>query len=127
MQYMLDLIERAPVNLPCDYFHVLLRDSSLRRRRIGSCGFKGKPDAAGAVEIGWSLLSENRHKGYGTELVAALVSYAFSAPSVTAVIAEAMPQLTPSIRVLVKNGFVLVGEGSDPGSIRFRCPRLPVN
>ena len=119
MQYMLDLIESDPENLPCGYFYVVLRGSSTARRLIGGCGFKGKPDAAGMVEIGYSLLPDQQNRGYGTELVAGLVSHAFAASAVSVVIAETLPPLIASIRILEKNGFARTGAGSEPGSIRY--------
>jgi hypothetical protein len=39
------------------------------------------------------------------------------------VIAETLPELTPSIRVLEKSGFVSGGEGSEEGLIRFELSR----
>jgi RimJ/RimL family protein N-acetyltransferase len=48
---------------------------------------------------------------------------AFGLPEVTRVIAETLPDLTPSIGVLKKCGFRLVGEGSEPGVIRFELTR----
>ena len=38
-------------------------------------------------------------------------------------IAETLPELTPSIGVLRKGGFALIGEGSEPGVIRFELTR----
>ncbi len=119
MQYMLDLIVRDEANAPWGYFYVLLRSVAGERMLTGGCGFKGKPDPCGFVEIGYSLMADRQRQGYGTELVAALVSYAFRCPSVTAVVAETMPELVASIRVLEKNGFVRAGVGSEPDSIRY--------
>jgi len=90
---------------------------------IGTCGYKGKPSADGTVEIGYSVLPEHQRKGYASEAVQALLAHAFSCREVTRVIAETYPELTPSIRVLEKNGFVLIGNGSEPGVIRFELPR----
>ncbi len=38
-------------------------------------------------------------------------------------IAETLPELTPSIRVLEKSGFVNIGAGSEKGVIRFEFSR----
>ena len=86
---------------------------------IGICGYKGKPSLDGTVEIGYSVLAEYQRKGYASEAARALVDRAFAHPEVTRVIAETFPELLPSIRVLEKNGFVLIGAGSEPGVIRF--------
>ncbi len=90
---------------------------------IGTCGYKGKPSADGTVEIGYSVLPEHQRKGYASEAVQALLHRAFSHREVTRVIAETYPELVPSIRVLEKNGFVLIGNGSEPGVIRFELTR----
>ena len=90
---------------------------------IGTCGYKGKPSPDGTVEIGYSVLPEYQQKGYATEAARALVDRAFLHPDVTRVIAETFPELTASIRVLEKNGFVLTGNGSEPGVIRFELTR----
>jgi len=76
------------------------------------------------VEIGYSIVEAFQGKGLGTEAVRALVDHAFRNPAVTRVIAETFPDLTPSIRVLEKNGFVRIEEGgSEPGVIRFELRR----
>ncbi len=90
---------------------------------IGTCGCKGKPSSDGTVEIGYSVLPEYQRKGYATEAARALVDRAFEHSDVTRVIAETFPELAASIRVLEKNGFVLTGNGSEPGVIRFELSR----
>ncbi len=84
---------------------------------------KGKPTFDGTVEIGYSVLTEAQGLGYATEAVQGLVSWAFEHPEVLRVIAETLPELTPSIRVLEKSGFVSVAEGSEEGLIRFELSR----
>jgi RimJ/RimL family protein N-acetyltransferase len=93
------------------------------RRIIGNGGCKGKPQD-GVVEIGYSLFPEFQGRGYATEAVGGLLSWIFDQhPNVTTVIGETLPELIGSIRVLEKNGFALVGDGSEPGVIRFTLPR----
>lgn len=86
---------------------------------IGICGFKGKPDRAGSVEIGYSVLRQFRIQGYATEAVARLVVWAFSHQNVVEVTAETLPHLRQSIRVMEKNGFVYQGPGSEHGVVRY--------
>ena len=90
---------------------------------IGNGGYKGKPSADGTVEIGYSVVEAYQRKGLGTEGARALIDRAFRDPGVTRVIAETFPDLTPSIRVLEKNGFVRIEGGSEPGVIRFELRR----
>jgi uncharacterized damage-inducible protein DinB len=89
----------------------------------GIVGFKGRPNAEGTVEIGYSVLAEYQRQGIASEAAAGLVEQAFRAGDVRRVIAETLPALTGSIRVLERNGFRLIGEGSEPGVIRFELTR----
>jgi ribosomal-protein-alanine N-acetyltransferase len=89
---------------------------------IGQGGFKGVP-VAGTVEIGYSLLPVFQRTGYAIEAVAALLDWAFGHEEVDRVIAETLPELTPSIRLLEKSGFTNIGKGSEEGVIRFELRR----
>jgi RimJ/RimL family protein N-acetyltransferase len=86
----------------------------------GSVGFKGPPDDAGMVEIGYSLLPSYRHAGLASEMVAGLIGWAGRDPRVRSIEAETTPDNLRSIRVLERNGFEPVGEGIEPGAVRFR-------
>lgn len=89
---------------------------------VGVAGMKGKPQG-GLAELGYSVAPEHRRRGYATEAVRALVDWAFDHDDVTEVIAETMPELAASIRVLEKCGFVEAGPGSEPDTVRYRKPR----
>ncbi|MCW8926086.1 MAG: GNAT family N-acetyltransferase [Xanthomonadales bacterium] len=89
----------------------------------GLCGFKGRPDAAGSVEIGYSILGCYQRRGFATEAVGRLLGWAFSHHNVNEVCAETLPHLRQSIRVLEKNGFRRAGAGSEKGVIRFAVQR----
>jgi RimJ/RimL family protein N-acetyltransferase len=71
------------------------------------------------VEVGYSLLEAHQKNGYATEAVRALIDRAFSFNDIHTVTAQTLPYLTPSIRVLERLGFQLVGAGSEEGAIRF--------
>lgn len=90
---------------------------------IGICGFKGRPDQSGSVEIGYSILTDYQCKGFATEAVLRLVGWAFTHHNVSEVSAETLPHLKQSIRVLEKNGFVHTGAGSEAGVIRYAVNR----
>ncbi len=94
---------------------------------VGICGFKGRPDESGSVEIGYSMLSSYQRRGLATEAVASLVGWAFSHHNVKEVCAETMPHLIQSIRVLEKNGFQFTGAGSETGVIRYAIKRSNLN
>lgn len=94
---------------------------------VGICGFKGRPDGSGSVEIGYSILGCYQRLGFATEAVVRLVGWAFSHHNVNEVCAETLPHLTQSIRVLEKNGFKLTGPGSEAGVIRYAIKRSSLN
>ncbi len=72
---------------------------------IGSCGFKGEPNEAGEVEIGYEIRPEQQGIGLGTELAEALVTFAFQDERVSKVIATTLPVENPSASILTKLGF----------------------
>jgi [ribosomal protein S5]-alanine N-acetyltransferase len=80
------------------------------RELIGNAGFKGSPKD-GLVEIGYSMLEMHQRQGYATEAVRGLLSWAFQNPDVQRVVADTLPGLAPSIRVMEKSGFAFVGDG----------------
>ncbi len=86
---------------------------------IGVCGFKGRPDSGGSVEIAYSIVEPLRRIGYATEAVDRLVAWAFTHDRVAQVTAETLPHLRQSIRVLEKNGFRPEGRGSEYGVVKY--------
>ena len=90
---------------------------------LGICGFKGRPDQSGSVEIGYSILGGFQCHGFATEAVTRLVGWAFSHHNVNEVCAETLPHLSQSIRVLEKNGFEFSGPGSEAGVVRYAVKR----
>ncbi len=101
---------------------VILPNGPTGRTLIGSAGYKGPPQN-GTVEVGYGIVSDHRRRGYASELTRGLVAHAFEHEDVQRVIAETLPELTPSIGVLTKCGFRLIGEGSEPGVIRYELTR----
>lgn len=94
-----------------------------RGELAGMCSFKGRPDAAGSVELSYSILEDHQRRGLATEAVRRLVGWAFSHHNVNEVSAETLPHLLKSIRVLEKNGFRLEGKGSETGVVRYVVQR----
>ena len=66
------------------------------------------------------MLPEFQRLGFATEAVEGMMQRAYDDPGVTCIAAETLPDLIPSIGVLHKTGFELVGDGSEPGVIRFQ-------
>lgn len=102
---------------------VVLTRGSTGRTLIGSAGYKGPPSPDGTVEVGYGIVPDHQRKGYASETVRGLLAHAFAVPAVDRVIAETLPELTPSIGVLRKCDFRLIGDGSEPGVIRFELTR----
>lgn len=67
--------------------------------------FKGTPNEAGEVEIGYATYPAHEGRGVMTEAVAALGAWALVQPEVTAVLAYTAPTNRASHRVLEKCGF----------------------
>ena len=100
------------------YYWVTLGDADRPRTLVGSGGFKSKP-SDGAVEIGYGTLARFQGRGYATEAVSGLTQWALSQPGISVVVAEALPENVPSVRVLQKSGFAEVGPGEEAGTRRF--------
>ena len=61
--------------------------------------------------------------GYAAEAVQSLVEWAFNVGDVNCIIAETFPDLLASIRVLEKNGFKFLGQGSEEQIILYELRR----
>ena len=96
------------------WIHGFLLEHQTTGAPVGECAFKGPPGADGMVEIAYFVAPEHQGKGYATEAVAALVSYAFSTGQVCRVMAHTRPEPSASTRVLTKCGFRRIGEVIDP-------------
>lgn len=86
---------------------------------IGSIGAKGRPDASGAVEIGYGFIPAARGQGYATEVAqevcrALLAQQVELGAPVHALVAETRTDNLASQAVLRRCGFRLAGERSDP-------------
>lgn len=93
---------------------------------IGTCGYKGKPNAAGGVEIGYELAPKYRGLGLAKEMAAALIKNAFQSVQVKCILAHTLAHMNESCGVLKANGFKFKEEINDPedGLIwRWVCQR----
>ncbi len=91
---------------------------------IGDIGFFGPPNAAGEMEMGYSVVPSRRRRGYATEAVAALVGWALDQPGVATIVAGTDLDNTISQRVLERAGFALTTAA--PIEVRWRLERNPV-
>lgn len=79
---------------------------------VGFGGFKGPPDAAGMVEIGYLTFPLHQGRGVASAVAAGLVAIARD-HGVRLVIAHTMPQPNASTRVLARSGFTRTGSAMD--------------
>ncbi|NEU71974.1 GNAT family N-acetyltransferase [Hassallia byssoidea VB512170] len=122
--FIINKLQKAPEESGWWSWYFLLKDRVTDASiLIGFGGFKGKPTSDGIVEIGYSILPEFQNLGYGTEAIKGLVSWAFTHPEVQQVIAETLPELKASQRVLEKSHFTYIGQGSEEGIIRYQLSR----
>jgi len=97
-------------------------DVTAERTLVGCGGYVGAPTPDGTVELGYSILAPYRRQGYATAMCRLLIKEAFRSPQVRAVIARTYPHLMPSIGVLTKLGFTLVGEDAE-GIVTYRLTK----
>jgi len=86
---------------------------------IGAVSPKGPPDGEGTVEISYGIVGSQQGNGYGTEATKALVEWVCRDPRTRKIVAETLPRLAASIAVMEKIGMSFLGEGSEPGAIRY--------
>ncbi|MGD0781862.1 MAG: GNAT family N-acetyltransferase [Candidatus Aminicenantales bacterium] len=82
------------------------------RMVIGDVGFLGPPDPAGNVEIGFSVVSGWRGRGYAAEMVGILIRGAFADDRVSRITAHTDPDNGASMKVLARNGFQRAGSSA---------------
>lgn len=80
---------------------------------IGDAGFKGMPDSAGVVEIGYGIAAEAQNQGFATEAASGLIDWAFRTGRVKRIIAECAHGNAASIKVLEKLGMHRVGADNE--------------
>jgi len=75
---------------------------------VGHCGFHGPPDRIGRAEIGYTVFSQFRGRGYAKEAAQGLVEWAFDHGE-REVYATVSPSNAPSLAVVRRLGFKQVG------------------
>jgi len=112
----------------------LLRAIVLRGngRMVGHVGFHGPPGVNGlrasdAVEIGYTIFTDHRGRGYATEAARAMVAWA-GERGVRRVIASVAPTNAPSLRIVEKLGFRQIGsqvDDEDGEELVFEVAAMP--
>lgn len=114
VRYSLARVREHPLEMDWGFYYVVRRaPSDSPGLLIGAGGFKDAPDAAGVVELGYGIVPDQHRLGYATEAVRELTRFAFESGRAEVLVGQTLPRLIPSIGVLLKCGFTLVGEGHD--------------
>ena len=93
---------RPPEEYPWHtYWLMIARDAQVG---IGLAGFKGTPSSQGIAEVGYGTCEPYRNRGYMTEAVRALISWAFQQPRCKTIFADTDVTNLASQRVLEKSG-----------------------
>lgn len=80
---------------------------------VGRAGYHGPPDAAGMIEVGYSVDPDHRRKGYARAALVILLDTARALPTVRTVRATITPDNAPSRSLVDQYGFIEVGEQWD--------------
>jgi RimJ/RimL family protein N-acetyltransferase len=106
---------------------VVLREPDGRRTLIGDGGLKGEPTIEGRVDVGYSICASHQCKGFASEMLNALCTWAFEHPEVTYIVGETLPDRPASMRVLEKCGFafagITTGHGGEQQVLRYERSR----
>jgi RimJ/RimL family protein N-acetyltransferase len=119
--YVRDLLRKDPSLLGWWGWFVVLRDPE--PLLIGAASPKGPPDEQGVVEVSYGIVASQQGKGDATEATRALIEWVERDPRTRTIVAETLPPLAASIAVMKKCGLSPLGEGSEPGTIRYGRPR----
>lgn len=110
LPFMRDRLNADPTEVGWAQWLILLRET---RTAAGTVGFIGKPDADGAVTIGYSVYPEFEGQGVATEATRALIEWAFEQAEVSRVRATIPPWHAASLHVARKAGMKRVGIAHD--------------
>lgn len=80
--------------------------SKVEDKMVGDLCFKGEPNKAGEIEIGYGIYPQFQNKGIMTEAIGAMIKWAKTQPKVKAIIAEIVQSNFASIKALEKNNFI---------------------
>jgi [ribosomal protein S5]-alanine N-acetyltransferase len=80
---------------------------------VGHAGFHGPPDAAGMVEVAYSVDPAYRRRGYATAMLRELLRRAAAEPGVKTVRATISPDNAASLATIARFGFTENGEQWD--------------
>jgi len=112
-----------PASLGWHRYVVLHGGLGRPRTLVGAIG--GFPRPYGDVEIGYSTLPAFQRRGYATAAARSLMEWLLTQDGVRSVSAQAYLHVPESIKVMQRCGMSYLGEGDDPGTVRYGKMRLP--
>ncbi len=92
---------------------MVLTEADGTRRVIGTIGFHGPPDDRGRLEIGYSVQSSYRRRGFAREAVRAMLDWAATEHGIHRFIASISPTNEASLALTKGFGFAQTGEQMD--------------
>ena len=119
----LDRVRASPEPTPWTHGFAIVERMS--EAMIGSCAFKGPPDAEGVVEIAYEIAPAHQRRGYAREAARAASHFALEQGGARCVCAHTRQEDDSSSRVLLACGFSLIGpvELPDDGLVyRWELP-----
>lgn len=90
-----------------------------RSMLVRAGGFFGPPNDQGVIEVGYSVVTAFRGRGFATEMIRGLAQHAFSTGKVSQMVTHTRPDNIPSVRVLERSGFSPAGPGEETGTVRY--------
>ena len=105
------------------YLPILKKENLL----VGSGGYKGKPDVAGVIEIGYEIYEPYRNTGLATEFARALVDHGFENKKVKKILAHTLAHHNASCRVLEKCGMLFTDQIYHEEDGELWCWEVPFN
>jgi [ribosomal protein S5]-alanine N-acetyltransferase len=76
---------------------------------IGGMGFNGEPNEQGEAEVGYMIERGHQNKGFATEALKLMSSWALSQERVKSLVVHTYRDNLPSQKILIKSGFEEVG------------------
>jgi len=103
-------VRKNPENIR--WYYRMIVDRS-RNIAVGSVSFHAAPDERGMVEIGIGIAPEEQGKGFASEALAGMWDWASEIPEVKFLRYTVSPENQPSMAIIRRFGFPLIGEQID--------------
>lgn len=91
---------------------------------VGLCSIT-RPPKDGMIDIGYGIAPSRQARGIAGRAIGEIIAWAEREPGIQAITAETSIVNLPSERVLVRNGFLRVGEREDEQDGPLHCWRRP--